>query len=110
MTINLKGMSRKELEKLQADVAKALQSAADKERTDALKAAQEAAAKYGYSLEELADTDGRKRRRGRGTRSKAAPKYRNPEDANQTWTGMGRQPKWFKEAVAGGTAPESMEI
>ncbi|MFT5625225.1 MAG: DNA-binding protein H-NS, partial [Lentimonas sp.] len=28
----------------------------------------------------------------------------------QTWTGKGRQPTWFKEAVAAGTAPDTMEI
>lgn len=28
------------------------------------------------------------------------PKYANPDDPTQTWTGMGRHPIWFKEYVA----------
>ncbi len=27
-------------------------------------------------------------------RKPVAPKYRNPHDASQTWTGRGRKPKW----------------
>lgn len=30
------------------------------------------------------------------------PKYRNPADAAQTWTGRGRKPKWIAEALASG--------
>lgn len=26
---------------------------------------------------------------------KVAPKYRNPDNANETWTGRGRQPRWM---------------
>jgi DNA-binding protein H-NS len=29
-------------------------------------------------------------------RAKVAPKYRNPSDANQTWTGRGRTPVWVQ--------------
>lgn len=31
-----------------------------------------------------------------------APKYRNPADATQTWTGRGRKPKWVVEGLATG--------
>ena len=30
------------------------------------------------------------------------PKYRNPENADETWSGRGRQPKWVQAALAGG--------
>ena len=37
-------------------------------------------------------------------RKPVAPKYRNPADASQTWTGRGRKPKWVVEELAtGGT-------
>ena len=35
-------------------------------------------------------------------RKTVAPKYRNPADAEQTWTGRGRKPKWIVEALASG--------
>jgi DNA-binding protein H-NS len=37
-------------------------------------------------------------------RKPVAPKYRNPADGSQTWTGRGRKPKWIAEALdSGGT-------
>lgn len=38
---------------------------------------------------------------------KVAPKYAHPE-TGQTWTGRGKQPKWFRELVASGV--ESSEL
>ena len=35
-------------------------------------------------------------------RKPVAPKYRNPADGSQTWTGRGRKPKWVEEALASG--------
>lgn len=32
-----------------------------------------------------------------GTRGKVAPKYRNPANAEQTWTGRGKPPLWALE-------------
>jgi len=110
MKVDLKGMSRKELEKLQKDVEKALTKVSEKELKAARDAAAKAVAKMGFSLEDIADVPVRKKRKSSGPKTKAAPKYVNPADASKTWTGKGRQPEWFKSAVAAGTAPESMEI
>ena len=110
MKVDLKGMSRKELEKLQKDVEKALAKISEKDLKAARDAAAKAAAKLGFSLEEVVAAPARKQRKSTGPKTKAAPKYANPADASQTWTGKGRQPEWFKSAVAGGAAPESMEI
>lgn len=38
------------------------------------------------------------KRRG-GTRGPVPPKYRNPDNPAETWTGRGRQPKWVQEAL-----------
>ena len=32
-------------------------------------------------------------------KKKVPPKYRNPADSSQTWTGRGRKPKWVVEAL-----------
>ncbi|RME57731.1 H-NS histone family protein [Candidatus Parcubacteria bacterium] len=39
-----------------------------------------------------------KKRRG-GTRGPVPPKYRNPDNPSETWTGRGRQPKWVQQAL-----------
>ena len=31
-----------------------------------------------------------------GRRRKLAPKFRNPENHEETWTGIGRTPKWVQ--------------
>ena len=60
MNKELKTMSRKELEKLLVDVKKALQSAQARDRRDARKAAERAAAEFGLSLNELSDENPKK--------------------------------------------------
>ncbi len=37
------------------------------------------------------------------SRGKVAPKYRNPADASQTWTGRGKSPVWVQALKAAGT-------
>ena len=108
MAVNLSKMSRKELLKLRSDVEKELKAVEKRERQEALQAAKEAAAKFGFSLDELAG-GGKGKRRGKG-RGPAEPKYRNPDNPDQTWSGLGRRPQWFNDAVAKGTNPEDLEI
>jgi len=116
---DLKNMSRKELEKLKGDIEKALEKVGEREMKAALEAAEKAAVAHGFSLSQL--TGGAEvaapKKRGRKPGSKAktpakkgAPKYANPDDASQTWTGKGRQPDWFKAAIASGTDPVSLEL
>ncbi|WP_426701539.1 H-NS family nucleoid-associated regulatory protein [Rhodanobacter sp. Col0626] len=35
----------------------------------------------------------------KGPKSVVAPKYRNPADATQTWSGRGKRPLWFVQAL-----------
>lgn len=107
MAINLKAMSRRELSQLKEDVVKALKDAEVRERKEALMAAEKAAAEFGFSLSELSG-DGRKRGSAKG--SKADPKYRNPDNPDQTWSGRGRKPQWIHDALAKGTDMAKLEI
>lgn len=113
MKTNLKGMSRKELEKLQKDIDKALDRLKKQDMKAARLAAEKAAAAHGFSLTELAGNAPAKRGPKPGPKSakKAGkPKYQNPDDASQKWTGKGRQPLWFKAAIESGTDPKLLEI
>ncbi|MBS1301345.1 H-NS histone family protein [Loktanella sp. SALINAS62] len=105
-TIDLKQMSRKDLEKLRKKVDKALENISSRELKLAQDAASRAAAEYGYTLEDVSKLPAPRRAAG----VKSAPKYRNPDNADQTWTGKGRQPDWFKTAIADGRDPSTMEI
>lgn len=107
MNVDLDTMDRKGLERLRKDVDRALDKLADRERKAALAAAEKAAAEHGYKLSELTSNGDGKSRKGA---SKGVPKYRNPDDANQTWTGKGRRPRWIVEAEAAGRPLSDFEI
>ena len=109
MKFDLKNMSRKELEKLKANVEKALAKLSAADKKAALVAAEKAAAAHGFSLAEIT-SDAAPRKPKTGPKKVSAPKYKNPADVTQTWTGKGRQPDWFKAAIAAGTTPDAMEI
>ncbi|MEX5728252.1 DNA-binding protein H-NS [Rhodovulum iodosum] len=102
MAVDLDSMSLKELEKLRKNIDKAIARLEVRRKDDARKAAEEAARQFGFSLDEL--TDGKK------PKKTSPPKYRNPEDPKQTWTGRGRQPRWIKDAIEAGRPMSDFEI
>ncbi|TMV10395.1 H-NS histone family protein [Ruegeria sediminis] len=105
MGIELTKMSRKELLELRENIDLALKNAEQRERREALEAAEKAAAQFGFSLSELS---GEARRSTKGT--KAKPKYRNPGNPEQTWTGRGRKPQWIHDALKAGADISDLEI
>lgn len=105
MGINLDGMSRKELVDLRSKLDAAIKNAEQRERQEALKAVEKAAAQYGFSLAELS-TEARKSTKG----MKARAKYRNPADPEQTWSGRGRKPQWIHDALHSGADISDLEI
>jgi DNA-binding protein H-NS len=105
MAIDLSKMDRKDLQKLIADAEKAIKQLKKKELKDAKKAAESAAAQFGFTLAELTGGAGKAVKK-----QVTAIKYVNPDDSDQTWTGRGRQPKWFKDAIASGKDASELEI
>ncbi|MEW9921028.1 H-NS family nucleoid-associated regulatory protein [Marimonas sp. MJW-29] len=114
MEIDLKSMSAKQLEKHLKDVKKALANVQARDRREAKKAAEKAAAEFGFTLSDLSEGAAAPKK-PRKTRAKAAgpkskPKFANPENPKQTWTGKGRQPNWYRAQIEKGKTPESMAI
>ncbi|MCC8538845.1 H-NS family nucleoid-associated regulatory protein [Xanthomonas axonopodis pv. poinsettiicola] len=120
MSIDLTGLSAKQLsaliknaKKQQTVVAKRAPIA--KVRTQLTRAAKA----QGYSIEELfgaAAGPGRPAAAGKpGPRAgrklgKVPPKYRNPANPQDTWTGRGKQPRWLAELTAAGKKVEDFLI
>lgn len=100
---NLEEMSLEELKDLQKTVSRAIRGFETRRRSQALAAAQDAAKTHGFSLAELLG-------QSKKPRSKQPPKYGHPENPELTWSGMGRRPQWFKEAIEAGVSEESLEI
>ncbi len=53
---------------------------------------------------------GRKKAGRKKTRGKVAPKYRNPKNPSETWTGRGRKPLWVQAALDAGKELKDLAI
>ena len=102
--LDLDSMTLDDLRKLQKDVGKAIDGYEDKQRKAALAAAEAAARENGFSLAELTGLSPRK------SKTVSPPKYRHPENPEQTWTGRGRQPDWIKDALENGKSKDDFLI
>lgn len=102
--IDLNTMDLKQLKSLRSDLERAIASFEDRRRREALTALQEQAKNLGFSLEELVTGKMPKQRKS------PAAKYVHPENSSITWSGRGRKPIWFAEALAAGKKPEEMIV
>ena len=106
--INLGKLSEKELKALKRGIENELKTSRTRTIAAATQelqvAAQKIAKKHGLTVNEVL---GKKRKY---RKSPVPPKYRNPNDPSQTWSGRGRKPGWFREATDKGKSAESLEI
>lgn len=103
MANDLAKMSLGELKKLHRDVSKAIETFEDRQKSEARAALEAKAREMGFSVSDLFDGP----RKGK---SKRPAKYRHPENAELTWSGRGRQPRWIKEALTSGQSLEEFLI
>lgn len=107
MAIDLNGLGVAELEKLIADARARIDVVKKQQFAEMRRALESQARNAGFDIYEL--FGGRAARAG-GEKKAVAPKYRNPDNAAQTWTGRGKQPVWVRDALAAGKKLESMAI
>lgn len=60
----------------------------------------------GYSFDDIFGGARGKRRSG----GVVPPKYRNPANAEQTWSGRGKRPRWFNDALKGGKKEKDLLV
>lgn len=101
---DLEALTLGELKKMQKDVAKAITTFEDRQKAEARAKVEALARDLGYSLAELVGTE------TKITRAPAAAKYRHPENPALTWSGRGRKPQWFVEALAAGKTASDLAI
>ena len=106
--VDLETMSREELMRLRANLDKAISTAGERDRRNALKAAEEAVREHGFSLAEIAQLAAGGARATKRPRTSGSVQYRNPDNPEQTWSGRGRRPGWLHEAEAAGRSLEDM--
>lgn len=101
---DLEALSLGELKKMQKDVAKAISTYQDRQKAEARTKVEAVAREMGYSLAELVGTDSNPKR------TPVAPKYQHPKNPTVTWSGRGRKPQWFVDALVAGTPAGDLEI
>lgn len=108
--LNLNAMSKKELERLKAKIEKALEKNVEKEKKAARDAAEKAAKSFGFSLADLGANAPAPKKAAKKAATKGKAKFRNPDNASQTWTGKGRKPNWFIAALDAGKSEADLAI
>ncbi len=102
---NYENMSVKELRALQAEISEALEKARVTRRNELRAEVKAMVEREGFTLEELFGD-----RRMTTQKKGGIPKYRNPANPSQTWTGKGKRPGWMKELLDKGHSKDEFLI
>ena len=103
--VNVDRMTLKEINDLEAKIAKAKSAVRDKSKMDIKDKIDRLVDGSGFTIAELYGFNVR----GRG-RSKSAAKYANPENKSETWTGRGRKPNWLVARMKKGAKLDDFAI
>ncbi len=107
MAVDIKNLSQAQLKELitkatvrQAELGKEKISKL-REKINAMLSAE------GYTFEDIfGNARGKTKRVG----APVAPKYRNPANPTQTWSGRGKRPHWFNDALKAGKKEKDLAI
>ena len=109
MAVNLDNLSHQELQAVIAEAQSHMKSAHANLIQDVRKKIDALLDSNGLTLAEVYPTRGGKK--AAGQKGSVAPKYRHPADPAKTWSGRGKQPLWFAEAIKKrGVTAESLLI
>jgi DNA-binding protein H-NS len=99
MAVDIKNLNHNQLNELIAK-AQSRQNELRKDKVSSLREKINAMIKAeGFTFDDVFGARAPKSRRAGAT---VAAKYRNPDDAEQTWSGRGKRPRWFNEALKAG--------
>ena len=71
---------------------------------------------YELTVTKIGESDGRRRRRRAESsdtddrRREVTPKYQNPDNHSEKWSGRGRKPKWVEDKLASGKSLDDLLI
>ncbi|MGV6859480.1 MAG: H-NS histone family protein [bacterium] len=105
LTQSLEQFDTSELKEISNTALAIIESRKASEQREALEAIKQLASQHGLVVDVKAES-------GKGSKGRIPlpPLYRNPENPEQTWSGRGARPKWFKAALEAGKTADSMKI
>jgi DNA-binding protein H-NS len=108
---DISALSEEDLVALVAAAQGELTARRERKKQEFLGSFREAIAAAGLSPAEVAAALGRRSGGGNaGRRAHVQPKYRNPANPSETWSGRGKQPKWLEAQLASGKKIEDLKI
>lgn len=108
MKPDISDLSVEDLKRLQAEAEALIASKKDQAIEDAYNQIIAIAENVGCSVEELLELGEQKRKKT--TRKAVEPRYRNKNNADETWTGRGKQPRWLVAELEKGAKLEDFLI
>lgn len=103
-------MDADELRQVQQRVAGLIADYQDRKRREAISAAEQVAKEHGFKLADLFGGGKPDKATKAASKSSAPVKYRNPDDPQQTWSGLGRRPSWVRAAVDAGRTLDDLAV
>ncbi len=103
---DLNKLSEAELQAFIENAEKALKERQSSKRKEVIAKIKELAASIGATVD-IHEADRKTERKVSG---KVAARYRNPNDASQTWSGRGLAPKWMQTLMNAGHDKSEFEI
>ncbi|MDD5394336.1 MAG: H-NS histone family protein [Thiothrix sp.] len=94
--IDISSLSVAELAALKGSIESIIEGRRESELLDLRQTFEDMAEKAGFTLEEVMQAAPTKKR------AAVLPKYRNPDNHEQTWSGRGRKPGWVEALIAAG--------
>lgn len=99
--IDLSQLSVSQLRDLELEIEQEVKSKRQQELLEAKAAIDEVLEKYGFDLEEVMNAKATKT---------VKPKYKNPNNDLETWSGRGRKPRWVIDIIESGVDIETCAI
>lgn len=100
--INLDTLSIVELGKLKYNIEYAISNRKQTELLDVRRKLDDLVEESGFTLQEILEA--------KSARKPVQPKYRNPENPENTWTGRGRRPLWVEQCLSTGKTLDDLLI
>lgn len=99
---DMASMSFSELLNLKTHIEREIEHRGEKELAEVREKLFAIAAVRGLTIDDLMNPPKKRERR------ESKPKFVNPNDPTQTWSGRGKRPLWFKENMNAGLDEESL--
>jgi DNA-binding protein H-NS len=110
--VKLEGLDEEQLDAVIAEAQRLKEERRKATREEFLATIRRKADEYGVEIDEVVRALQKKGRRASPAdrRATVAPKYRNPQNPSETWSGRGVRPKWMQALIAKGAKPDDFLI